>query len=201
MPGQPPSIRFFHLPVLFGILMTGCGIFEPRTPEDPTQSGLDFRPPTTPEIVIQNLTSAVDQKNAANYIACFADPTKTGRTFVFIAAPEASAQYPGVFTQWSLSDENDYFQNLVAKTSPTSYSNLLLTQKGPVIQTSDSMVVSYDYEIRFDHSDASFPKVATGNLQFTIGVDKNNFWSVYRWYDFKTTGDVTWSTMKGKFSN
>lgn len=181
-------------------LLVSCGLFEPRTPEDPSQASLNFRPPTDPAIVIANLQSAIDQKNVANYASCFADPMKVGRPFLFAPSAEASAQYAGVFSSWSFTQEQSYFQNLVAKSSPTAFSNLLLTLKTSAV-TADSVIYSYDYILTFEHNEIGFPKTARGNLQFTLVTDNSNFWTIYRWIDFKTGGDITWSMFKGKFSN
>lgn len=196
----PSFLVSFCLGGLLSALILSCGLFEPRTPEPPSQSGLDYRPPTDPAIVIANLQSAIDQKNVANYSNCFADPSKVARAFAFIPSPEASAQFSGVFGSWSYSQELSYFQNLVAKSSPTGFSNLLLTSKSSIV-TADSVVYSYDYILTFEHTEAGFPKSARGNLQFTLGTDNSNFWIIYRWADFKTGNDFTWSMFKGKFSN
>jgi hypothetical protein len=185
---------------IFPAVLISCGIFEPRTPEDPSQASLNFRPPTDPVIVIANLQSAIDQKNVANYASCFADPMKVGRPFLFTPSAEASAQYAGVFSSWSFTQEQSYFQNLVAKSSPAAFSNLLLTLKTSAV-TADSVIYSYDYILTFEHNEIGFPKTARGNLQFTLVTDNSNFWTIYRWNDFKTGGDITWSMFKGKFSN
>jgi hypothetical protein len=186
--------------LLIGLLLvSGCNIFETRDTEPPTQSGSDFQPPTGPDIVISNLQSAVAQKNATNYIACFADPLRSAHAFRFIPSAGANAQYPGIFASWSYSDEQSYFQNLIARASPNGYSNLLLTQKSSVV-SADSVVYTYDYTLSFDHTESGFPTTAQGNLQFSLAAD-NGSWSIYAWIDYKTTNDVTWSSFKGKFSN
>ena len=178
----------------------GCGLFEPRTPEPPSQSSLNFRPPTDPAIVIANLQSAIDQKNVANYVRCFADPATMRRRFVFTPSAEANAQYGSAFSNWDVTEEQAYFQNLTARSSPTAFSNLLLTPKSSVV-TADSVIYSYDYIFTFEHSDPGFPKTARGNLQFSLATDNSNFWMIYQWSDFKTGEDITWSMFKGKFSN
>jgi hypothetical protein len=177
-----------------------CSLFEPREPEPPTQSSFDFRPPTVPTIVISNLQNAVAQKNSANYMSCFADPLKTGRAFTFIPSAEASAQYPGLLANWTIADELSYFQNLIAKAPPNGFSSLLLTPKSSVV-TADSVIYDFDYTLTFEHTEAGFPTTSRGTLQFSIGTDNTNFWTIYRWSDFKTTTDITWSLVKGKFSN
>lgn len=186
--------------MLLWLVPSGCSLLEPREPEPPTQSSLNFQPPTVPSVVIANLESAIAQKNSANYISCFADPSKSPRQFVFIPSTEASAQYPGLLTQWSISEELSYFQNLIAKSPPNGFSSLILTQRSSVV-TPDTVLYEYDYVFTFEHTEPGFPTVARGNLQFSIGTDNNNFWSIYRWSDFKTTNDITWSLVKGKFSN
>jgi hypothetical protein len=187
--------------VLAGLgILTSCGLFEPRTPEDPTQSSLNFRPPTDPTIVISNLQNAIDERNVANYASCFTDPSKAGRPFFFTPSADAGAQYAGVFSGWTFTQEQSYFQNLVAKSSPTAFSNLLLTMKSTAV-TADSVSYSYDYILTFEHNETGFPKTAKGNLQFTLVTDNSNFWTISRWIDFKTGEDITWSMFKGKFSN
>jgi hypothetical protein len=168
-----------------------CSLFEPREPEPPTQSSFDFRPPTVPTIVISNLQNAV---------SCFSDPMKTGRAFTFIPSAEASAQYPGLLANWTIADELSYFQNLIAKSPPNGFSSLTLTPKSSVV-TADSVIYDFDYTLTFEHTEVGFPTTFRGTLQFSIGTDNSNFWSIYRWSDFKTTTDITWSLMKGKFSN
>ena len=189
--------------ILCGVLISsspGCGLFEPRTPEAPSQPSLNSNPPTDPTIVIANLQSAIDQKNVANYISCFADPLKTTRTFVFTASADASALYAGVLSSWTRDEEQSYFQNLIARSPSGAFASLLLTLKSSTV-TPDSVVYNYDYTFTFEHADPGFPKTARGNLQFTLATDNNNFWMIYRWIDYKTTNDATWSLFKGKFAN
>jgi hypothetical protein len=181
-------------------LLPGCGLFDPRDPEPPSQSSLNFRPPTEPAIVIANLQSAVEQKNSANYISCFADPAKLTSPYVFIPSADAEAQYGGALARWGREDEDAYFRNLIARSPNNAFSTLSLALKSSTV-TADSVVHSYDYVLVFEHSDAGFPKTARGNLQFTMVTDPGNFWVILRWLDFKTTNDVTWSHFKGRFSN
>jgi hypothetical protein len=181
-------------------LLSGCSLFEPRDPEDPSGSRLDFVPPTEPSIVIDNLQNAIDQKSVANYAACFPDAGAGGQTFVFVPSAEASAQYGLVLSSWGTAQEQAYFQNLLARSASNAFANLQLIQKSQLV-TADSVIYSYDYVFTFEHSETGFPKTARGNLQFALAPDAGNRWSIYRWIDFKTGNDITWSMFKGKFSN
>jgi hypothetical protein len=178
----------------------GCGLFEPRDPEEPSQSSLNNRPPTEPSIVIANLQSAIEQRNPTNYVACFSDVARGAQPFVFIPSADAAAAYGGTLAAWSLDEERSYFQNLVARSGQQAYASLTLNLKTTTV-TSDSVVSAYDYVLVFEHNDTGFPKTARGSLQFTFREDASNFWAIQRWVDFKTTTDVAWSDFKGKFSN
>jgi len=182
------------------ILSTGCGLFEPRPAEDPAGTSGQYPPATEARIVITNLQHAVEQKSVQNYVQCFSDPFSGPRPYSFLPSSEGSAQYASVFRSWTTAEEQAYFQNLAARTSPTSASGLVLTERS-FFSSGDSALAEYDYQLTFEHTDAAFPKSARGNLQFALARNSNTIWSIYRWSDFKTTADATWSLFKGKFSN
>jgi hypothetical protein len=197
---RPHSSRLAVPAVLLLLAVGACGLFEPREAEQPTESGLNFVPPTDPGIVISNLQAAIDQKNAANYIACFSDVARQGRPFVFIPSAEAIAQYAAVLADWDLAKEEAYFQNLIARSPTTAFSSLVLTLQSSIV-SADSVLYEFDYIFSFGHNEQGFPQTARGRLQFTLGVDASTFWSIHRWIDFKSTEDATWSLFKGKFGN
>ncbi len=178
----------------------GCGLFEPRTPEAPTQSSQTFVPPTDPLIVISNLQSAIEQKSVPNYVQCLADPQSSVHQFLFVPSSEGTALYASLFRSWTTVEEQAYFQNLTTRTTPTSISKLDLTEKSSSL-AADSALLEYDYTLTFENTTAGFPSRASGNLQFALQRSSSNFWTIYRWTDNKTTTDITWSLFKGKFSN
>jgi hypothetical protein len=194
------SFILVTLSAVLSISTQGCGLFEPRDPEPPSQSSLNFKPPTEPSIVIANLQSAIEQKNVANYVSCFSDQAKGQPPFSFTPAPDAAVQYTAALENWTLNEEQSYFQNLISRSAAQAFSSLSLTPKGSTV-SADSVVYGYDYTLVFEHNDSSFPKTARGTLQFTLRVSQSNFWTIQRWIDFKTTNDISWSHFKGKFSN
>ena len=182
------------------LLAHGCGIFEPRTPQDPSQPSLDFLPPTDPLTVISNFQNAIAEKSVPNYMQCLSDPISAPRPFVFIPSSEGTAVYASLFRTWSIADEQAYFQNLTTRTTPTSVSSLVLTQKN-ISLSPDSAVIEYTYVLTFEHTVSGFPTRSSGDVQFVLLRSSSNIWTIYRWTDFKTTSDVSWSLFKGKFSN
>jgi len=180
--------------------LIGCGLFEPRDPEEPAQGSLNFPPQTDPVIVITNLQNAIAVKNVANYANCFADQPAFTRPFLFTPSAEASAQYPGALRNWSIQAERDYFQNLIARSPANGFASLILSPKGETV-SADSVLYDFDYVFTFEHTEPEFPRTARGNLRFTVVRNGNNFWAIADWLDYKTTEDATWSLFKGKFSN
>jgi len=180
--------------------LTGCGLFEPRTPQSPTQSSQTFLPPTDPFTVMSNLQSAVAQKSVPNYVQCLADQSSGGRAYVFVPSAEGTALYSSLFRSWTTAEEQAYFQNLTTRTTPASFSQLVLTQKSQSL-AADSALLEYDYTLTFENTMAGFPSRASGDVQFALQRSASNIWTIYRWTDFKTTSDATWSLFKGKFSN
>jgi hypothetical protein len=198
-----PAQRFLLaliLPVIVGLI--GCGLFEPREAETPTQSGSNVKPATQPDVAITNLQNAIATKNLDNYMACFTNPQLSNRGFTFNPSGPALAQYSGELSAWDWEKERSYMANLISNTQGTAYSGLTLTRTSLLV-TSDSVVYAYRYTLTFYHngrviSDSS----ATGNLQFTLGT-VNGIWSIYRWIDDPLTPSstaATWSSFKGAFS-
>lgn len=184
--------------LVVSLLGSGCGLFDPRDPELPAQSGLSFIPATVPSIVLSNLKNAIAQKSVENYIQNFSDPLAASLEFSFTPSADASSTYPNV-REWSYDDERAYFQNLVAKAD--GFSDLALTPKDSLLSATEASY-NFDYVLTFQHTDAAtFPTMARGNLQFNLAPDANNIWSIYQWIDFSTSPDVTWSAFKGKFGN
>ena len=189
--------------LLFGLLcLVGCGLFKTRTPEAPTQPSDSFKPATDPDVLIENFQAAIAEKNSVNYLQCLADPSRGGQTYEFVPASSAAALYANVFMSWNRDAERQYFLNLVAKASsnPAAYSNLVLSHAASIIG-SDSAVYTFDYTLTFDHNDPTISTTASGTMQLVMGPDKTNAWVIYRWTDFKSTSEVTWSHFKGKFAN
>ncbi len=183
------------------MLYAGCGLFEPREAEPPSQSGFQYLPRTLPANVVFNLQNAVEQKDVAGYIACFTDSTRSRYSFTFVPSADAAEIYGTVLRNWTYRQEQDYFQNLVAKRrQPVGISRLDLVPKDSVLSGNDMRTYSYDYTFTFEHTEPGFTQTAAGTLQFTL-VNDNSEWTISRWVDLKTTSGLTWSSFKGKFSN
>ncbi len=182
------------------LLVAGCDLFRTRDPESPNQERSSFVPPTSPEIVLDNLKNAVSERNTDNYVRCFTDTSFSSRRFVFVPTQEAQTKYSTVFRSWDLNSERDYFQNIKSQTPTSASSNLFLDGSFQSI-LSDSALYNADYLINFQHTVSGKPQQAKGNAQFFLAPDRNNYWAVYQWIDARIGNEVSWSELKGTFSN
>jgi hypothetical protein len=178
----------------------GCGLFDTRDPEPPSESNCFSVPQTRPGIVILNLQTAVSQKCVDTYASCFSAGSASQQPLVFLPSAEAREQYAAALDGWTATDEQAYFRNLVARGVVNGFAGLLLVARDSVISP-DSVVYSYDYTFTFQHTESGFPSTARGNMQVSLSPDASNVWRIYRWVDLKTTDQITWSVFKGRFSN
>ncbi len=68
---------------LFVILLFlhGCGLFDSREVEPPTESRSTFIQPTSPDLVLTNLIFSISEKNLDNYMRCFVDSNFSNKRF------------------------------------------------------------------------------------------------------------------------
>lgn len=187
--------------LIIGIIVTcGCGLFDSRSVEPPSEPRSTFLQPTSPDIVITNLNFAIAEKNLDNYIRCFVDENFSTRIFRYFPDAVSLSSYP-VFQNWSLTNERNYFSNLISFTNSTSSSNLFFSNV--TFNTGiDSAIVDSDYILIFDHNKQNVAKIAKGKLRLIMGIDSRSLWSIHSWYDFINQGnDTTWSVIKANFVN
>ena len=175
--------------------VSGCDLFQTRDPQQPAQTKSSFNTPVTADIVIDNLKSAIAEYNVDNYIRCFVDTA--ARPYEFIASQEIQGNYPGVFSHWTLENERQYY---VRMGQPAGGAPYLSDSTLSSIVGSDSVMYLMSYTLFFPHTRTDIPKVVQGNMQLSLGVNNQGLWSIYRWQDFKTVSNSTWSLWKAVFS-
>lgn len=179
------------------VMLSGCGLFETRTPEDPVRTRSTFIPPTSPDALIQNLGSSIAEKNSTNYSKCIS-------SVYYKYVPDSRSQllYGHIFENWSYSSEKLYLDNLISQTNANAPSNLFLSNKIVTLISTDSATVSADYIVVFQHNRANIPKTSVGNFRLTLTADESNYFYINIWEDFRRNDtDFTWSELRANFSN
>jgi hypothetical protein len=197
--GRRKVILGFLLTLGVSLALSACGLLETRTPQPPAQTSSTFTPPTSPNIVIDNLTNAISERNTDNYIHCLVDSNFSDKKFQFVPTQEALSKYALQFSTWSVSSEREYFENLKSQTPSTATALLFFSSENFESVQSDSALFTGAYDLTFQHTKSGVPQEAKGTLQFYMATDRNKLWMIYRWVDLKTGNDFTWSELKGVF--
>lgn len=182
---------------LLAVLAAGCGLFDTRNPQEPVTTRSTYVPPTSPSIVISNLTYAIEEKNSTNYISCLSPDE-----YVYVPDSKSLSLYGQIFQNWDINSEKFYFDNLIAQTNTNASSNLFLSNPSLTQITPDSATYSAEYIVVFQHNRTNVPKSAEGNMRLTLKADQSNFFYIEKWEDYRQHDtDFTWSELKANFSN
>lgn len=194
------KLNFLKLLILITFTLNSCEIFKTRTPEEPSESNLNYPPSTTPQILIDNFTKSFNQKNIAIYQSCF---FSENNSFRFYPSSDALSIYFNIFQNWNVNSEINFAKNLFSRFSSQDYPNLFLLNSSFQSYTTDSTVFVADYELSINSKDNSINYVYKGTSQLVLVIDKSGLWKIIRWYDFsKQVENVqTISHLKAKLSS
>lgn len=178
----------------------GCGLFEPRDPEEPVSVRSTYTPPTEPAMVLANMAAALRELNSVNYLRCLSD-TSTGGSYQFVPTPAAAGIY-SVFSTWDRTSEEGWFLNARSRLSSGSTMNVVFST--PVAQGVQPDSVTYDvpYDLSVPHGQAGLAQQVVGRSLLTLVLDRRTgLWSIRRWQDVAlSSSDPTWSDVKGGLS-
>ncbi len=174
-------------------VIPGCDLFQTRDAQPPSQSTSGYKPPDTPEILLDNFKSAVEQHNVENYMRCLVDTTASTRPFVYLA----SGDFQGVFRNWRLEDEQRYFQNLGAPVNGVPY--LTFTNLQQLNSASSTTEYTMNYDLFYPHQRSDLAQEVKGYMHLYLALDDQRRWSIYQWDDTRTVTDSTWSYFKAHF--
>ncbi len=185
------------------IFISSCDLFSTRTPEPPDNKRVNFQPPTSAQIVIDNLVLAITNKNSENFAQCLSDSISGIYKFVFVPSSEALINYQNLFNDWDKSDEikviNSIIANLGEESPKITFANTGFEQLTP-----DSAIFVSPYILIIPHNLENIPEEFSGSLQFTIAPDNSQLWSIIRWIDYSNSDDSlrsSWSVLKAVLSN
>jgi hypothetical protein len=185
-----PRYSLFAISI-FLLLLSGCGLFSTRQADPPTTGRHPWEPPRAPSDVLANLTQAMSDRDAVNYLRSF-----NSNGFTFEADNVALANDPSL-AGWSYDDESQHAQRLFNEgTLPRDsviaavFSNIVETTLG------DSAEVRAQYTLAVGVALASAPHRMAGTGDFFMRLGSEGYWQIYRWRDSRTEGQSTWSDLK-----
>ncbi len=193
-------ISFFFI-VFLSALLPSCGdllgVRDPEPPDRPTES--HWIPATTPDVVIENLKQAFVNREFETYMKCLSDTTSYNLpAFRFKPSAVSSVKYPGKFDTWSSTDEQIWFQSVLAASPPDSLFKLTLTEDEPFVESLDTVEYQFTYALDIHHNRQGPPSRYEGKGVFKMIRDSRNYWLIYYWEDI-STGEPDWTDLKALF--
>ncbi len=186
-------------------MLNSCDMFSTRNPESPDVLSSDYPPATSTDVLIDNLINSLNNLNYDAYLNCFADKSKESiADFEFIPAGDAVANFPGLFMNWTISNETRNIKAFFAAVDETQNPVLSFSDAKYEIRTADSSVFSAGYYLRVKLKDKQAEDIYSGTLYFTFIAETNGIWKILRWTDISimiNAPNNSWSMLKAKFSN
>lgn len=187
--------------ILFPLFITSCDLFGTRNPEQPETNGTGYIPPTSYDVVIENLKNSIKEKNLNNYLLCLSDSSFTGVSkFKFIADPQISAQFQGIFSEWDINSEEKFFTSMISSVLEETKPILNFTDSG-YESFNDSIIFNGTYYLSINFSDEQSEKNYSGNTRIVLKRSTSGFWYITSWYDFQANDSnlFSWSYLKSKY--
>jgi hypothetical protein len=179
------------------MLAASCDLLKTRDSETPDGGNTANPPATSPQMVIDNLTSSFANKNVNDYDKLFADTGSVKKQYIFVPTQKAAGNYSAFFSHWTRDSELNYFRKAMASVSVAF---------APAVSFSGTTLTNFQADSALYAADYSFFLSSTtylGHAQFYMIPNKNTgTWTIYRWEDQPSAKDSTlsWSDMKGQFS-
>ena len=173
-------------------------------PDAGASSGV-FEEATTPEIVLTNLSHALEQKNVSRYIENFSDPAAfPDKTFRFTGDANFQDQ---LNDRWTYFDEQNYFNNVVFNNDGKSLlirfsyvDSLPNTTPINLLAFDDSVETDFfKYQLIIELPDTT--KIYSGLSKFKLFKSKETAkesWYIYNWMDRALNDEPqkTWTYLK-----
>ena len=174
------------------VVLAGCNLFAPRTPEDPVGEAGTYFQPVAPDLVVDNLRAAVAELNAANY------RRSLDQELDFTPTALAQARDPSLWASWGHAEENSYFTTVTEAAKQRS--GHVLRLEGANTELSDTRyTLDAHYVLVLKHGRPPVPDTLQGRLIWEITQNADGLWYLREWTDQAVAGALSWSDLKAEF--
>ncbi|WKZ71022.1 MAG: hypothetical protein QY331_07130 [Melioribacteraceae bacterium] len=182
--------------LLLVVFIFSCDLFTTRDEEEPKNIGSTYVPPTTPQLLFENLKNSLSEKVIENYLASFVDSAFINSKFKYIAASGAAATFQ-TLADWDLSAERIYINNVFSSVQNGKIILSLINENST--PQGDSSIYFFDYSLNVPLSNPELPSVYGGSVEFVIKLDSRNQWVITTWRDIQKENLPSWSELRGRF--
>ncbi|MFN8546737.1 MAG: hypothetical protein U0527_01880 [Candidatus Eisenbacteria bacterium] len=174
------------LAATIGLAAMGCGSFNTRKPEPPSDEPVvQFLPTTNPQNVLTNIMAGIQGYASSNYRRSL---TSDFRYIPPVTDPQLASEL-GPFLPWDFAKEDPLWRQVLKDArTPSPVATVITWTWGEAslvsVEGSDNRVYFDDlpYECRFQRGAAS--KVYSGEVDLYL-IEVSGAYSVYRWEDIQ----------------
>lgn len=187
-------------PIIF-LLLLGCELFTPRDPEPPinNQDPYAWLPPTSPEIVLENLANAFPANKPNYFLDALSQDQESENAFTFLPDQSVASSQPDVFTDWGYEAEESFITKLFQALESDGLQRLTwdVTELNP-IDNHYKVIADYRLTLSFISNDAQLPDILAGQATLTLIQNSELLYEVSLWQDFQSDTLACWSALKAQ---
>ncbi len=181
------------------LLFSGCELFEPRESEPPinTSDPYGWKPPTSPEIVLENLANAFPAHKLNYHLDVIRRSEDTDQSFVFLPDQGVASLQPGVFETWGYVEEENFITKLFQLLTEDGLQRLewQLDQLSP-IDDHYEIIANYQMTLSYQETLTPLPGELSGQATLTLVPNNDLLYEVVVWQDTKSDTLPCWSDLK-----
>ena len=171
--------------------VSGCDLFTTRNAEAPDTNRSSWESPRVPRDVLRNMTLALAERNAVDYLLSF-----NADTFAFIADAVALSNYPEL-EDWGFDEETRHITQLLSGgVLPGDSILAVIFDDLEQTQFPDSAYLREKYTLLAGVTIPGSAHQMMGTAEFYLKMGQEGYWVIDRWVDQRTEGQPTWSNLK-----
>lgn len=190
-------MKWFVLITVIVLFIMSCELFTPRDSEPPVDV-LDpyaWVPPTSPEIVLQNLSNAFPAQKLNYHLDVLGNSDE--RSFAFIPDQGVASSQPGVFDNWGFVEEENFITKLFETLNHEGLQRLEweIEQLSP-IDDSYEIITDYHLTLSYGETETPMPGQFRGQATLTLVQNIDQLYEISVWQDLKADTLPCWSDLK-----
>jgi len=180
-------------------ILLGCELFIPRESEPPinTADPYGWKPPTSPEIVLENLANAFPSHKLNYHLDVISHSQDGGETFSFFPDQGVASLQPGIFDTWGYIEEENFITKLFQSLNEDGLQRLewQVEQLSPIDDRYE-IIANYQMELSYHEGQALLPGSLGGQATLTLIQNLDLLYEISIWQDLKSDTLPCWSDLK-----
>ncbi|NQV16849.1 hypothetical protein HQ531_15400 [bacterium] len=186
------------------LLLTACELFTPRGSEPPIDASDPYawKPPTSPEIVLENLSNAFPSYKLNYLLDVLANDPEAETQFSFEPDPGVASSQADVFASWGYAEEESFITQLFQLLNEDGLQRLEWQEEqlSPVDEDSYKIIADYQLTLSYLENRANLPTQIKGQATLTLVPNADNLFEILVWQDHDLQSDtlLCWSYLKAQ---